>query len=81
MKAKCTQNKGGRRITRWVHEHILERVQANPELMRKRKQIVEHLSGLMNYPAASCRVVHSIQLKKNRNYTIFMEGFYKFENA
>jgi transposase len=45
IKAKCTRNKEGRRITRWVDEHIMERMQAridaNPELMKKRKQIVE----------------------------------------
>lgn len=49
IKSKCTRNKAGRRITRWVHEHTLERMQArveaNPELMRRRKQIVEHPFG------------------------------------
>jgi transposase len=52
-KPQCTRNKGGRRITRWVHEHILERMQegveANPELMKKRKQIVEHPFGTIKH--------------------------------
>ena len=36
-------------MTRWVHEHIREkmhqRVEANPALMKRRKQIVEHPCG------------------------------------
>ncbi|MGB7096790.1 MAG: IS1182 family transposase, partial [Anaerolineales bacterium] len=53
IKAKCTRNKEGRRITRWVDEHIMERMQvridANPDLMKKRKQIVEHPFGTIKY--------------------------------
>ena len=53
IKAKCTRNKEGRRITRWVDEHIIERMQAridaNPELMKKRKQIVEHPFGTIKH--------------------------------
>ncbi|MFC1996699.1 IS1182 family transposase [Chloroflexota bacterium] len=53
IKAKCTRNKEGRRITRWVDEHIMERMQvridANPELMKKRKQIVEHPFGTIKH--------------------------------
>jgi hypothetical protein len=49
LKAQCTRNKGGRRITRWVDEHLLEqmaqRVQARPEIMQQRKAIVEHPCG------------------------------------
>jgi transposase len=45
----CTRNKEGRRMTRWVHEHILEqmqkRIEANPGLMKKRKQVIEHPCG------------------------------------
>jgi transposase len=51
MKAKCTRNKRGRRITRWVDEAILEemseRVRGSPEKMRKRKELVEHPFGTM----------------------------------
>ena len=51
IKNKCTSNKKGRRITRWVDEAILEemsqRVRANPEKMKKRKAIVEHPYGTM----------------------------------
>lgn len=46
IKAQCTRNKEGRRITRWVPEHLFERmptrVEANPRLMKQRNQIVEH---------------------------------------
>jgi transposase len=51
LKAQCTRNKGGRRITRWVDEHLLEqmeqRVHARPEIMKQRKELVEHPFGTM----------------------------------
>ena len=53
IRSQCTRNKEGRRITRWVHEHILEnmeqRVQANPKLIKKRKRIVEHPFGSIKH--------------------------------
>lgn len=53
IKARCTRNKEYRRITRWVHEDILERmeerVKANWELMKQRKQIVEHPFGTIKF--------------------------------
>jgi transposase len=49
FKAQCTRNKGNRRITRWVHESLMEdmqqRVLTNPEKMKLRKSIVEHPFG------------------------------------
>ena len=49
IKAQCTRNKGGRRITRWVDEHLLEamqaRVRAEPEKVGLRKQLAEHPFG------------------------------------
>ena len=51
LKSKCTRNKDYRRITRWVDEDILDemqrRVDANPEMMFKRKCIVEHPFGTL----------------------------------
>jgi len=51
LKAQCTRNKGGRRITRWVDEQLLEqmeqRVHARPEIMQQRKALVEHPFGTM----------------------------------
>jgi len=45
LKAQCTTNQRGRRITRWVDEKLLEdmarRVRARPELMRRRQQLSE----------------------------------------
>ena len=45
LKAQCTTNSRGRRITRWVDEKFLEdmarRVRARPELMRRRQQLSE----------------------------------------
>ena len=51
LKPKCTRNKNFRRITRWVDEGILDemqrRVDANPDMMWKRKCIVEHPFGTL----------------------------------
>lgn len=53
LKAKCTRNKAGRRITRWVHEHVLEamqaRVRAQPDKLALRKQLVEHPFGTIKH--------------------------------
>jgi len=49
IKAQCTRNKENRRLTRWEDEAVLERMQervtAQPEVMRKRKALVEHPFG------------------------------------
>lgn len=51
IKQQCTRNKRVRRISRWVDEEILERmserVRANPEKMKKRKELAEHPFGTM----------------------------------
>jgi transposase len=48
LKAKCTTGKE-RRITRWEHEHVLEAVQErldrDPDAMRRRRETVEHPFG------------------------------------
>ena len=53
LRAKCTRGKQPRRITRWVDEEILEAMQArvrkNPEILKKRKAIVEHPFGTMKF--------------------------------
>jgi transposase len=49
LKAKCTRSKDGRRITRWIYEHVLEemeaRVQDEPDKVKLRKTIAEHPFG------------------------------------
>jgi hypothetical protein len=49
LKSQWTRNKGGRRLPRWVNEHLLEemaqRVRRRPEVMRQRTQLVEHPFG------------------------------------
>ena len=49
LKAKCTRNKENRTITRLaaeeVQEKMAERVAANPQIMRRRKAIIEHCFG------------------------------------
>jgi transposase len=51
LKQQCTRSQGGRRITRWVDEHLLEemeqRVRSRPEVMKRRKELVEHPFGTM----------------------------------
>jgi transposase len=45
IKSKCTTNRRGRRISRWIDEKLLEdmarRVRARPEMMRRRQQLSE----------------------------------------
>jgi hypothetical protein len=49
VKAQCTTSKTGRKIRRWVHHAVLDRLQAridrNPEILRRRKTLVEHPFG------------------------------------
>jgi len=49
LKPQCTRNKENRRLTRWEYEEVTERMQQrvrqHPELLRKRKMIVEHPFG------------------------------------
>jgi hypothetical protein len=49
LKAKCTRNKENRTITRLaaeeVQERMAERVAAHPQIMRRRKAIIEHCFG------------------------------------
>lgn len=51
LREQCTVNSAGRRISRWVDEHLLEqmseRVRANPQRMRQRQEIVEHPFGTL----------------------------------
>jgi hypothetical protein len=50
IKAQCTPS-DYRRITRWEHESVLDRVQARldgaPQAMRLRRQTVEHVFGTL----------------------------------
>src|SRR4051794_35834582 len=50
LKSQCTTGPE-RRITRWEHEHLLEAVQqrldANPQAMRVRRETVEHPFGTL----------------------------------
>jgi len=53
LKGRCTRNKSGRRITRWIDEHLLEamqaRVRAQPDKVALRKQLVEHPFGTIKH--------------------------------
>jgi len=53
LKPKCTRNKQGRRITRWVDESLLDdmarRVRAEPEKVKQRKAIAEHPFGTIKH--------------------------------
>jgi transposase len=53
LRPQCTREPERRRITRWVHEHLLEamqeRVKAHPEKMQARKSIVEHPFGTLKH--------------------------------
>jgi len=49
LRARCTTSKYGRRIKRWVHHEVLERlrarVSAHPEVLQRRKGLCEHPFG------------------------------------
>ena len=49
--AKCTRNRVGRLIWRWVHEEVVDdlrkRVKLHPEVMGERKKVVEHAFGTL----------------------------------
>lgn len=49
VRSQCTSSKTGRKIRRWVHHAVLDRLQTrldeNPDIIRKRKALVEHPFG------------------------------------
>jgi len=51
LRSRCTRNRDGRKITRWVDEHLLEDMEARlhrtPQLARQRKELSEHPFGTM----------------------------------
>jgi transposase len=51
LKPRCTRNSEGRKLTRWVHEDLLENMAAHlrraPNLFRQRKALAEHPFGTM----------------------------------
>jgi len=51
IKTKCTRSKATRRIYRWEHEEIIEkldqRVKENPNIVNRRKELVEHPFGTL----------------------------------
>jgi hypothetical protein len=53
IKNRCTRAKDGRRITRWVDEDLLDemqrRIEDNPDLLTRRKAIVEHPFGTIKF--------------------------------
>jgi len=73
LKAKCTRNKENRRITRLageeVQEAMAERVAQNPQLMRRRKAIIEHCFGTikrsLGYDYFLCRGKRNVTTEVN----------------
>lgn len=51
MKAQCTTSRTGRKIKRWAHMKVIdrlkERLEANPDVIRLRKELVEHPFGII----------------------------------
>ena len=51
LKPRCTRNRDGRRLSRWVDEHLqdamAERLRAHPEHARQRAALAEHPFGTM----------------------------------
>jgi transposase len=73
LKAKCTRNKENRTITRLaseeVQEKMAERVAANPQIMRRRKAIIEHCFGTikrsLGYDYFLCRGMLNVATEVN----------------
>jgi len=73
LKAKCTRNKENRTITRLaaeeVQERMAERVAANPQIMRRRKAIIEHCFGTikrsLGYDYFLCRGKRNVTTEVN----------------
>ena len=51
LRAKCNRSKENKRITRWIHEDVLERMRERvrrwPGIMKLRRELVEHPFGTM----------------------------------
>jgi transposase len=51
LQSRCTRNQDGRKLTRWVHEDLLDdmalRLREQPALFRQRKALAEHPFGTM----------------------------------
>ena len=73
LKTKCTRNKENRTITRLaaeeVQERMAERVAANPQIMRRRKAIIEHCFGTikrsLGYDCFLCRGMSRVATEVN----------------
>jgi transposase len=73
LKAKCTRNKENRTITRLaaeeVQEKMAERVARNPQIMRRRKAIIEHCFGTikrsLGYDYFLCRGLRHVATEVN----------------
>jgi transposase len=73
LKAKCTRNKENRTITRLaaeeVQEKMAERVARNPQIMRRRKAIIEHCFGTikrsLGYDYFLCRGMRHVTTEVN----------------
>jgi len=73
LKAKCTRNKENRTITRLASEEVQERmavrVARNPQIMRRRKAIIEHCFGTikrsLGYDYFLCRGMRNVATEVN----------------
>jgi transposase len=73
LKARCTRNKENRTITRLafeeVQEKMAERVAKNPQIMRRRKAIIEHCFGTikrsLGYDYFLCRGLRNVATEVN----------------
>jgi transposase len=73
LKTKCTRNKENRTITRLaaeeVQERMAERVARNPQIMRRRKAIIEHCFGTikrsLGYDYFLCRGLRNVATEVN----------------
>jgi transposase len=61
LRAQCTTSKYGRRIKRWAHHAVLdrlrERLRAHPEMLKRRKGLAEHPFGTIKVAMNHARLL------------------------
>lgn len=79
LKSRCTTSKYGRRLKRWVHEDVTdrlrERLAENPEMLKKRKGMVEHPFGTIKVGMGHERLLMKGKAKVGTELNLSVLGY------
>lgn len=79
LKSRCTTSKYGRRLKRWVHEEVTERLRerlaAEPEMLKKRKGMVEHPFGTIKVGMGHERLLMKGKAKVGTELNLSVLGY------